>query len=92
MQRRALIGGMALASGGLLLPSAAAIVDQATSPDAGAVSVKDRQFGAIGDFRADDTEAIQAAADYCFGSTIDPHGSAKVSANRVLQFPPVFTG
>jgi hypothetical protein len=87
MQRRALIGGMALASGGLLVPSAAAIADQAP-PNSGLVSVKDPQFGAIGDFRADDTEAIQAAADYCFGSPTDPHGTAKVSANRVLQFPP----
>src|SRR5262249_52423200 len=87
MQRRALIGGMALASGGLLIPSAAAIAEQAP-PNSGVVSVKDPQFGAIGDFRADDTKAIQAAADYCFGPPTDPHGTAKVSANHVLYFPP----
>jgi len=87
MQRRALIGGMVLASGGLLLPGASAVADQA-STNVGVVSVKDSQFGAIGDFSSDDTKAIQAAADYCFGSPTDPHGSAKVSANCVLQFPP----
>jgi hypothetical protein len=89
MQRRALfrIGGMALASGGLLLPSAAAIADQAP-PNTGVVSVKDAQFGAIGDFRTDDTKAIQAAADYCFGSPSAPHGTEKVNANRVLQLQP----
>jgi hypothetical protein len=89
MQRRALfrIGGMALASGGLLLPSAAAIADQAP-PNTGVVSVKDPQFGAIGDLSTDDTKAIQAAADYCYGSPLDPHGTEKVNANRVLQFPP----
>ena len=87
MQRRALIGGMALASGGLLIPSAAAVAEQAP-PNSGVVSIKDPLFGAIGDFRADDTKAIQAAADYCFGSQTDPHGTEKVSANRVLYFPP----
>src|SRR5262249_49794307 len=86
MQRRALIGGMALASGGLLIPSAAAIAEQAP-PNSGVVSVKDPQFGAIGDFRADDTKAIQAAADYCYGPPSDPHGE-KAHTNRVLQLPP----
>ena len=87
MQRRKLfrIGGMALACGGLLLPSAAAIE---APPNTGVVSVKDPQFGAIGDFRTDDTKAIQAAADYCYGSPADPHGTEKVNANSVLQFPP----
>jgi len=61
MQRRVLFGGMALASGGLLLPSAAGIADQSTS-STGVVSVKDPQF-AIGNFQIDETKAIQAAAD-----------------------------
>jgi len=88
MQRRVLIGGgMALAGGGLLLPNGAAVADQST-PNIGVVSVKDPQFGAIGDFRVDDTKAIQAAADYCYGPPSDPHGTAKVDANRNLQFPP----
>jgi len=32
------------------------------------VSVKDSRFGAVGDFAADDTAALQAALDHCFGS------------------------
>jgi hypothetical protein len=76
---------MALAGGGLLLPSAAAIADQ-VAPNTGVVSVKD--FGAIGDSQTDDTKAIQAAADYCYGSPSDPHGIAKVHANRILLLPP----
>jgi Pectate lyase superfamily protein len=89
MERRELIGfgGMALAGGGLLVPSAIALGDQ-VPPNAGVVSVKDPQFGAIGDFGTDDTKPIQAAADLCFGSTSAPHGTEKVIANRILQFPP----
>jgi hypothetical protein len=89
MQRRELfsIGGIVLASGGLSLPGGPAVADQ-VSPIAGVANVKDPQFGAIGDFQADDTKAIQAAADYCYGSPIDPHGTEKVRANRILQFPP----
>jgi Pectate lyase superfamily protein len=89
MQRRALfrIGGMALASGALLPSSATAIADQ-VPPYTGVVSVKDPQFGARGDSQADDTKAIQAAVDYCYGSSSDPHGTEKVNTNRVLHLPP----
>src|SRR6516164_4402156 len=88
MHRRALlrISGMALVNGGLL-SSGTAIADQA-QPYTGVVSVKDPQFGAIGDFQTDDTKAIQAAVNYCFGSPSDPHGTEKVNTNRVLQLPP----
>src|SRR5437763_7584532 len=88
MQRRALlrISGMALAGGGLP-SSTTAIADQGPSYTE-VVSVKDRQFGATGDSQTDDTRAIQAAVNYCYGSPLEPHGTEKVTANRVLQLPP----
>lgn len=85
MLRRAFVGmgGMALA-GSDLLSSARAAAD----PAAGIVSVKDPQFGARGDNRSDDTAAIQAAVNSCFGSPASPHGSAMVAKNDVLYLPP----
>jgi len=69
------------------MPSSNTIAGQ-DPPTTGMVNVKDPQFGATGDFRSDDTKAIQAAADYCFGSPSAPHGTDKVNANHVLLFPP----
>lgn len=87
MRRRTFfrVGGAALAGTALLLPAAAA--EQAL-PGSDVVNVKDRQFGAAGDSRTDDTAAIQAAVDHCFGSPSAPHGSAAVHTNSVLYFPP----
>jgi hypothetical protein len=89
MQRRALfrMSGMALAGAQLFSPAARAIADQSL-PNTGLVNVKDTQFGAAGDGGADDTAAIQAAANFCFGSPSAPHGTAKVNSNGVLYFPP----
>jgi len=90
MQRRAMfgIGGLALA--GMALPRPSSARADPTQVDFGLVSVKDPRFGAVGDRRTDDTAAIQAAADYCFGSPSSPHGAAMAAANRVLCFPPGF--
>jgi hypothetical protein len=44
-------------------------------------------FGALGDFHADDTMAFQAAANFCFGPPVKPHGSAGVSSNKILRIP-----
>lgn len=87
MRRRALlqVGGLALVGGAL--STNAALADK-PSPNMGVVSVKDPQFGAIGDRQTDDTAAIQAAANYCFGTPSAPHGSALAHANCVLYFPP----
>jgi hypothetical protein len=52
------------------------------------VSVKDSRFGAVGDFATDDTAALQAAVDHCFGSSDVPHGTANVRQNKVLYIPP----
>lgn len=90
MQRRALMsiggfGGLALAGGSLLAATGRTHADDSPQ-NVGFVSVKDAQFGARGD-GSDDTAAIQAAVNFCFGSLADPHGSAMMSRNAVLYFP-----
>jgi len=52
-----------------------------------AVSVKDSRFGAVGDGATDETAALQAALDHCFGSTGTPHGTAGVYQNKALWVP-----
>ncbi|HEY1747721.1 MAG TPA: glycosyl hydrolase family 28-related protein [Xanthobacteraceae bacterium] len=91
MQRRTLMGiggfgGLALAGGSLLAATGRAHADDSPQ-NVGFVNVKDPQFGARGD-GSDDTAAIQAAVNSCFGSPAAPHGSAAVSKNGVLYFPP----
>ena len=56
--------------------------------DFDAVSVKDSRFAAAGDGATDDTAALQAALDHCFGSAGAPHGSAGVYQNKALYVPP----
>lgn len=88
MRRRTFfgLGGAALASAQLLVPTGKALADQ-PSPNIGLANVKAPEFGAVGDGRTDDTKAIQAAASACFGSPSAPH-AAMVNANGVLYFPP----
>src|SRR5262245_45722116 len=52
------------------------------------ICAKDSRFGAVGDFATDDTEALQAAIDHCFGSSDAPHGTANVRQNKALYIPP----
>src|SRR5262245_47161753 len=52
------------------------------------VSVKDSRFGAVGDFATDDTAALQAALDHCFGPSDAPHGTSNVRHNKMLYIPP----
>jgi Pectate lyase superfamily protein len=52
------------------------------------VSVKDSRFGAVGDFATDDTAALQAALDHCFGPSNARHGTANVHLNKALYIPP----
>jgi hypothetical protein len=80
------MSGLALAGAQLFSPTAANA--DPSPPNTGLVNVKDPRFGAIGDSRTDDTPAIQAAADYCFGSTSSPHGTALANTNGILHFPP----
>jgi hypothetical protein len=56
--------------------------------DFDAVSVKDSRFAAVGDGATDDTAALQAALDHCFGAANAPHGSAGVYQNKALYVPP----
>jgi hypothetical protein len=91
MRRRAFIemSGLVLAGAQLGLRGPTAMADQ-PQPNTGWVNVKDPQFGAVGDSRTDDTTAIQAAVDYCFGSPLSPHGTGMAASNGVLYFPPGF--
>jgi hypothetical protein len=52
----------------------------------GEINVK--ACGAVGNFIADDTLAIQLAIDTAFGPATAPNGTANVYANKVLYFPP----
>src|SRR5262249_50867023 len=52
------------------------------------ISAKDSRFGAVGDFATDDTGALQAALDHCFGPADAPHGTANVRQNKALYVPP----
>jgi hypothetical protein len=56
--------------------------------DYDAISVKDSRFAAVGDGATDDTAALQAALDHCFGSAGAPHGTAGVYQNKALYVPP----
>jgi hypothetical protein len=56
--------------------------------DYDAVSVKDSRFGAAGDGATDDTAALQAALDHCFGAADAPHGTSNVHQNKALWLPP----
>lgn len=52
------------------------------------ISVKDSRFGAVGDGATDDTAALQAALDHCFGPITAPNGSAAVFQNKAVYIPP----
>jgi len=87
--RRALfkIASGTLVGGALLLPRVSVSAERSL-PDDFEINPIGPPFGALGDFRSDDTGALQAAADYCFGAPSDPHGTAAVSSNKVLRIPP----
>jgi Pectate lyase superfamily protein len=89
MQRRALLalGGVAFAANALPLMSRS-IAAQPPPEGAHVINPKEAPFGAAGNFATDDTAAIQAAVDACFGSASQPNGTAKVTSNRILYFPP----
>jgi hypothetical protein len=50
-------------------------------------SARDPRFGIVGDGVADDTAAIQALLDYCFGPAGSPHGTNS-RLNKQCYFPP----
>ena len=82
--RRKLLTSIAtLASTALLSRGSSAQVTPAR--DKSHVSAK--EFGARGDFANDDTRALQAAVDDCFGNSARPHGTTGVVSNKVLLIP-----
>jgi hypothetical protein len=52
------------------------------------INPRELPFRARGDFVTDDTKALQAAADQCFGPPANPHGTAAVHSNVPLHIPP----
>lgn len=47
-----------------------------------------KTFGAKGDGATDDTVAIQACLNFCFGTSTAPHGSTSPQSNSICYFPP----
>jgi len=85
LRRRALLAISAAAV------ATAAVARQSPSPTiepSNQVNLKDPRFGAVGDARTDDTAALQAAVDYCFGPPQAPHGTEEVTQNHSLLIPP----
>ena len=65
----------------------AAAAENSSSVRGGATFVNVKTFGAIGDGVTDDTSAIQAAVDDCFGRTESPNSGARAQLNKPLYFP-----
>jgi hypothetical protein len=80
------IAGGSLAGGVVLRPHPSASAEG--SLERSEVNARDPRFGASGNFWSDDTIALQAAANYCFGAPSAPHGTAAVNSNRALHVPP----
>jgi hypothetical protein len=53
---------------------------------AGFVNAKD--FSAVGDGKTNDTAALQAAIDECFGPATNPHSGSNAHFNKPLYIPP----
>lgn len=70
--------------GGALVSESAAAAPPPSQPDH---EVSPLEFGARGDSQADDTFALQAAADECFGPPAIPHGTERSTSNKVLRIP-----
>ena len=65
----------------------AAAAENSGAVQGGVTFVDVRTFGAIGDGVADDTSAIQAAVDDCFGKAESPNSGRGAQLNKPLYFP-----
>jgi len=71
---------------GMSVTAAASAIAQGGLPIADTI-LNVKAFGAKGDGVADDTAAIQAAVNECFGTRLSPHSWPKAHTNRPLFFP-----
>lgn len=84
-RRQLIVGGVAL--GASLATLRLPLGEAASAEDRAARAIDVREFGAIGDDRADDTKALQAAIDHAFATGINcylPAGTYRITATLVV--------
>lgn len=86
-RRRAIRAAVLAGASPVVVPRMIEAAENRNDAPTGAV-VNVRAFGAVGDGMVDDTSAIQAAVDDCFGRPNNPNSSANAHLNKPLYFPP----
>ncbi len=87
ISRRLAVQGALVAGGSAFAATSTAAADSPDLARNGLDIVSVKNFGAAGDGKVDDTAAIQAAIDHCFGPATNPHSGANASLNKPLYFP-----
>jgi hypothetical protein len=73
--------------GSAALAGSAAFAETARPRDRSGDVVNAKEFGAVGNGTADDTAALQACLDHCFGPAGRPNGTNRVHNNKVFYLP-----
>jgi hypothetical protein len=74
--------------GSAALAAPAAFAEGARPRDRFGDVVNAKELGAVGNGTTDDTAALQACLDHCFGRAGRPNGTNRVHDNKVLYVPP----